>query len=133
MCPEKRNLVKTTSLLSKSEDISDINHQLKTRQINGFEWFSLVFDELTGVSDTAQLGIWIVNAECEVTHELASGDNLWNNYLRGCVQSGGYTNSLKWNLLPYATTDGTNTIGKEKSLVGKIFKAHENVVFKAYD
>lgn len=76
MRPEKRNSVQTTSLLAKSEDISNINHQLKARQMNGFEWFSLVFDELTDVSDTAQLFIWIVNAEFEVTHELASGDSL---------------------------------------------------------
>lgn len=50
-----------------------------------------------------------------------------------CSKSGGYSNSLKWNLLPYVTADGRNTTGKEKSLVEKNFKAHENVVFKAYD
>lgn len=77
----------------------------------------MVFEELTDVSDTVQLFIWIVNAEFEVTHGFVSGDSLWSNCLQGCFQSGENTNPLKWNLLQYITTDGRNTIGKEKSLV----------------
>ena len=39
------------------------------------------------VSDAAQLFIWGVNTEFEVTQELAPVNSLWNNYLQGSFQS----------------------------------------------
>lgn len=50
----------------------------KKDKTNNFEWFFLAFHELMGVSDTAQLSFLIqgINAEFEVTEELASKNSL---------------------------------------------------------
>lgn len=50
--------LKTISLLARrvAQRIEDINNQLKNKA-NDFEWFSLAFDELTDVTNTARLFI----------------------------------------------------------------------------
>ena len=58
-CPEKKHLVKQTSLSHRTNDLSDnIKETLKER-FKLCEAFSLALDESTDISDTAQLVIFI--------------------------------------------------------------------------
>jgi hypothetical protein len=138
MCPGKMIFFKSISLTAKTvarrvEDIgSNINSQLNNKA-NDFEWFSLALDESTDVTDTAQLLLFIggVNAEFEVTEELASmnslrgtttGENIFKEVEKTLTKY-----NLKWNQLKCVTTDGgKNMCGTEKGLVGNIYKACEN-------
>lgn len=56
LCLEKINLFKTISLLARTvaQRVGDINNQFKNKA-NDFEWFSLALDELTDVTNSAQL------------------------------------------------------------------------------
>ncbi|XP_033606232.1 general transcription factor II-I repeat domain-containing protein 2B isoform X1 [Cryptotermes secundus] len=138
MCPEKMDLFNNISLSARTvarraEDIgSNITNQL-IKKANDFEWFSLALDELTDITDTAQLLLFIrrVNADFEVTEELAS-----MNSLRGTttgedifkeVEEMLTKYNLKWNQLKCVTTDGgKNMSGTGKCLVGSIYTACEN-------
>ena len=58
------------SVATGVEDIgSNINNQLNIKA-NDFEWFSLVLDELTDVTKTAQVFICKVSGDFEVTEEI---------------------------------------------------------------
>ncbi|XP_033606233.1 general transcription factor II-I repeat domain-containing protein 2 isoform X2 [Cryptotermes secundus] len=131
MCPEKMDLFNNISLSARTvarraEDIgSNITNQL-IKKANDFEWFSLALDELTDITDTAQLLLFIrrVNADFEVTEELAS-----MNSLRGTttgedifkeVEEMLTKYNLKWNQLKCVTTDGGKNMSGTEPVVSTV-------------
>ncbi|CAK1597751.1 unnamed protein product [Parnassius mnemosyne] len=77
LCPEKKNEFEKISLLRRTvvRRIEMMANNIKTTltdRITGFESFSIVLDESTDLSDTAQLAIFIrgVDKESTVTEEL---------------------------------------------------------------
>lgn len=64
------------SVVWRVEDTgSNINSHVQNK-VDDFEWFSLALDELTGITNSAQLFIQGVNAEFKGTEELASMNHL---------------------------------------------------------
>ncbi|XP_076356891.1 general transcription factor II-I repeat domain-containing protein 2-like [Tachypleus tridentatus] len=115
------------------EDIgSNIVSQLKDRA-KEFEYFFIVLDESTDVSDTLQLLLFIrgVNINFEVIEELASvhslhgttpGENIFKEFENSLIQY-----NLEWKPLKFVTTDGgKNMCDVENGLVGQIYKDVES-------
>lgn len=97
---------------------SNINNQLKIKA-NYFKQFSLAFDELTDVTNNAQLVLFIqrVRAKFEMTVELASVNSPegTGNFQRSRGNTNQY--NLKWNLLRCITADaGKDICRMEKGL-----------------
>ncbi|KAL3860422.1 hypothetical protein ACJMK2_010546 [Sinanodonta woodiana] len=78
ICPEKKEQFGTVSFSKETvtlrvEDITSNLHQQLERVSEKFIWYSVALDESTGVSDTAQLLIFIrgVDENVKMTEDIA--------------------------------------------------------------
>lgn len=135
VCPDKMHLFTSISLSAitisrRTTDLgNDIVRQLKNAATN-FKCFSIVLDESTDSSDSAQVLLFIrgVDEAFEVTEELAADHSIqdtvtgYDIFLK--VKETIFALGLDFKILKGVTTDGErNMCGTQKGLIGNVCKA----------